>query len=56
MQMSSKILHRKVMRSLHRGRFVLPPTIEIVKTGVKTADAHHSANAIIAKCDYLDNM
>lgn len=27
--------------------------IEIMKTGVKTADAHHVASAIIAGCDYL---
>lgn len=26
---------------------------EIMKTGVKSADAHHAASAIIAKCDYL---
>ena len=26
---------------------------EIMSTGVKTADAHHAASAIIAKCDYL---
>lgn len=27
--------------------------IEIMKAGVKTADAHHVASAIIAGCDYL---
>lgn len=26
---------------------------EIMKTGIKSADAHHAASAIIAKCDYL---
>lgn len=26
---------------------------EIMATGVKTADAHHAASAIVAKCDYL---
>ena len=26
---------------------------EIMKTGVKTADAHHAASAIIAGCNYL---
>ena len=26
---------------------------EIMKTGVKSADAHHAASAIVAKCDYL---
>ena len=27
--------------------------LEIMKTGVKTADAHHAASAIIAGCNYL---
>lgn len=27
--------------------------MEIMNTGVKSADAHHAASAIIAKCDYL---
>lgn len=26
---------------------------EIMKTGVKSADAHHAASAIISKCDYF---
>lgn len=26
---------------------------EIMKTGIKSADAHHTASAIIAECDYL---
>ena len=26
---------------------------KIMKTGIKSADAHHTASAIIAKCDYL---
>ena len=26
---------------------------EIMATGVKAADAHHAASAIIAKCDYI---
>ena len=26
---------------------------EIMKTGVKAADAHHAASAILAKCDYF---
>lgn len=27
--------------------------VEVMATGVKSADAHHAASAIIAKCDYL---
>ena len=27
--------------------------MQIMETGVKSADAHHAASAIVAKCDYF---